>query len=175
MHQRSSSRSPATTRRPGAGPSDDPLARAIGLLARRAHSKWELRRKLRMKGFAPDAVETTMARLVELGYMDDTSFARGLVRQRGAVRGPRALSAELAAKGVGRAEADVAVAEFDTDAQLASAIQLAERLYARKSGIGYREMLNTIGAKLLRRGFSAPVVRAACRSVLAGAAQPPED
>jgi len=128
-----------------------------------------------MKGFAADAVDTAMARLVELGYLDDSSFAKGLVQRRGALRGPRALSAELAARGIDRAEADAAVAQFDTEAQLVSATKLAERLYARKAGIGYREMLDTVGTKLLRRGFPAPVVRAACRSVLLGAAQPPED
>jgi regulatory protein len=151
------------------------VARAVGLLARRAHSKWELARKLRMKGFAPDAVDTAMARLVELGYLNDSSFANALVRRRAALRGPRALSAELAARGVGRAEADAAVAGFGAEAQLASATRLAERLYARKAGIGYREMLDTVGTKLLRRGFPAPVVREACRSVLAGTVQPPED
>ena len=161
--------------RPATPPSDDPVARAVGLLARRAHSKWELRRKLRMKGFAAEAVDTAMVRLVELGYLDDSSFAKGLVRRRAALRGPRALSAELAARGVDRAEADAAVAGFDAEAQLVSATRLAERLYARKAGIGYREMLDTVGTKLLRRGFSAPVVREACRSVLSGAAQPPED
>jgi regulatory protein len=175
VHQKSSRPTSGASRRPPAGPSDDPLARAIGLLARRAHSKWELRRKLRIKGFGPEAVEAAMARLVELGYLDDSSFARGLVRRRGALRGPRALSAELAAKGVDRTEAEAAVSGFDTEAQLVSATRLAQRLYARKSGIGYREMLDTIGTKLLRRGFPANVARAACRSVLAGAAQPPED
>lgn len=147
----------------------------MGLLARRAHSQWELRRKLRMKGFGAEAVDAAMTRLAELGYLDDSSFARGLVQRRGALRGPRALSAELAARGVDRADADAAVAAFDTQAQVASATRLAERLYARKAGMGYREMLDSVGTKLLRRGFPAPVVREACRSVLAGAPQPPED
>jgi regulatory protein len=128
-----------------------------------------------MKGFGPEAIDTAMARLVELGYIDDSSFAKGLVRQRSALRGPRALSAELAAKGIDRAEADAAIAQFDTEAQVVSATRLAERLYARKAVIGYREILDAIGTKLLRRGFPAPVVREACRSVLSGAAQPPED
>jgi regulatory protein len=128
-----------------------------------------------VKGYEPAAVEAAMARLVELGYLDDRAFARGLVRHRGAIRGPRALSAELAAKGVDRAEADAAVAEFDPEAQLVAATRLAERLYARKSPIGYREMLDRIGTKLLRRGFSTTIVRAACRSALADAAQPTED
>jgi regulatory protein len=147
----------------------------VGLLARRAHSQWELRRKLRMKGFEAEAVDTAMARLLELGYLNDSSFAKGLVQRRSVIRGPRALSAELAARGVDRAEADAAVAQFDAEAQLASATRLAERLYARKGGIGYRELLDTVGTKLLRRGFPGPVVREACRSVLSGASQPPED
>jgi regulatory protein len=128
-----------------------------------------------MKGFEADAVDAAMARLGELGYLNDLTFAKSLVRRRAALRGPRALSAELAAKGVDRAEADAAVAEFDLEAQLVSATRLAERLHARRPGAGYREMLDTIGNKLLRRGFPVPVVKAACRSVLAGAAQPPED
>ena len=128
-----------------------------------------------MKGFEADAVDAAMARLVELGYLNDSSFAKGLVRRRAALRGPRALSAELAARGVDRAEADAAVAGFGTEAQLASATRIAERLYGRKAGMSYREMLDSVGTKLLRRGFPAPVVREACRSVLSGTAQPPED
>jgi regulatory protein len=143
-----------------------PVARAIGLLARRAHSQSELRRKLRMKGYQPEAIDAAMARLLELHYLNDQDFARGLVRRRGAIRGPLALSAELAARGVSRAETEAAVAEFDPEAQLLSATKLAERLYARTPGIGYREMLNAVGTKLLRRGFPATIVRAACRSVL---------
>ena len=128
-----------------------------------------------MKGFETEAVDTALAHLVELGYLDDSSFAKGLVKRRSALRGPRALSAELAAKGVERAEADAAVAEFDTEAQLVSATRLAERLYARRGAVGDREMLDKVGTKLLRRGFRAPIVRAACRSVLSEAAQLSED
>jgi regulatory protein len=119
-----------------------------------------------MKGYQPEAIDAAMARLLELHYLNDQDFARGLVRRRGAIRGPLALSAELAARGVSRAETEAAVAEFDPEAQLLSATKLAERLYARTPGIGYREMLNAVGTKLLRRGFPATIVRAACRSVL---------
>jgi hypothetical protein len=40
--------------------------------------------------------------------------------------------------------------------------------------MSYREMLDRVGAKLIRRGFPVAVVTAACRSVLATAAQQPE-
>lgn len=151
------------------------LDAGLRLLSRRTHSRVELRRKLSRRGHSADDIEMALSRLLELGYLDDRSFADGLVRRRGALRGPLALSAELAARGVDRALADAAVAGFDVDAQLASAIGLAERLYARKPASGYREMLDNIGTKLLRRGFSTTVVRAACRTVLSGACQATED
>ncbi len=122
-----------------------------------------------------EEIEAALGRLVELGYLDDRSFASGLVRRRGTVRGPLALSAELAARGVDRAQADAAVAEFDPAAQLASATRLAERLSAGKPVTGYREMLARIGSRLVRRGFSPATVRAACQAVLAGTPPNGED
>jgi regulatory protein len=144
------------------------LDAGLRLLSARAHSRAELRRKLGRRGYDADEIEAAVARLIELGYLDDTTFARGLVRRRGALRGPLALSAELAARGVDRALADAAVAEFDPTSQLTSATRLAERLYARKAIAGYREMLDVVGSRLMRRGFSPTVARAACRAVLAG-------
>jgi regulatory protein len=128
----------------------------------------ELKRKLSRRGYSDEQTEAALTRLSELRYLDDRSFAVGLVRRRGAVRGPMALSAELSARGVDRVHVDAALAGFDAEAQLASATRLAERLYARKPQAGYREMLNEVGSKLMRRGFSANVVRAACRAALTG-------
>ena len=128
----------------------------------------ELRRKLSRRGYSDEQTEAALTRLSELHYLDDQSFAIGLVRRRGAVRGPMALSAELAARGVDRVHVDAALAGFDAEAQLAAATRLAERLYARKPQADYRDMLNEVGSKLMRRGFSANVVRAACRAALTG-------
>jgi regulatory protein len=135
----------------------------------------ELQRKLSRRGHAPEEVDSALARLNELGYLDDRSFAEGLVRRRGAIRGPMALSAELAARGVDRAQADAALAGFAPAEQLAAATRLAERLYAKKSPASLREMLDSVGTKLRRRGFSSSVVRAACQSVLTGTSSHPED
>jgi regulatory protein len=155
-------------------PSVSTLDAGLRLLGRRAHSRVELRRKLARRGHLAQDIEAALGRLAELGYLDDRSFASGLVRRRGTVRGPLALSAELAARGVDRAQADSALAEFDPAAQLASATRLAERLYARRRITGYREMLDQVGSRLVRRGFSPAIVRAACQTVLAGTAIDPE-
>jgi len=149
-------------------PSDSALDAGLRLLARRAHSRVELLLKLTRRGYEGAAIRTALRRLEELGYLDDQAFARSFVRRRGSVRGPRALSAELAARGVDRAQVDTAVAEFGEDEQLASATQIAERLYARKPSLGYRKILDEIGSKLVRRGFPVSVARAACHALLAG-------
>ncbi|HAC44557.1 MAG TPA: hypothetical protein DCF65_00670 [Chloroflexi bacterium] len=149
-------------------PSDSALDAGLRLLARRAHSRVELLLKLTRRGYESTAIRTALRRLEELGHLDDQAFARSFVRRRGSVRGPRALSAELAARGVDRAQVDTAVAEFGEDEQLAAATQIAERLYARMPSPGYREILDKVGAKLVRRGFSVSVAKAACHTLLAG-------
>jgi regulatory protein len=135
------------------------------LLARRAHSRVELLLKLTRRGYESAAIRSALRRLDELGYLDDQAFARSFVRRRGVARGPRALSAELAARGVDRAHVDTAMADFDESEQLAAATRIAERLYAGKAVLGSREILDSIGAKLVRRGFSAATARAACRAL----------
>jgi regulatory protein len=166
VRQRSSSRPNVGARR--AQPTISALDAGLRLLGRRAHSQVELRRKLARRGHSAVETEAALDRLVELGYLDDRSFAEELVRRRGAVRGPLALSAELAARGVDRALANGALSGFEPEAQLAAATRLAERLYARKPALGDRDMLNQVGSKLMRRGFAAQIVRAACRAVISG-------
>ena len=151
-------------------PTTSALDAGLRYLTGRAHSRLELRRKLARKGFEPEEVDVALTRLAELGYLDDDAFARALVRRRSSGRGPAAVAAELAAKGIGRDGIAAALAGLDADSQIAAATRLAERLYAEKPVPGYREMLDRIGSRLLRRGYSSSVVREACRAVLAGAA-----
>ena len=158
-----SSRGRKATRRPAGTAVDSGLR----LLARRAHSRAELRLKLARRGFEDGEVASALTRLAEMGYLDDAEFARGLVRRRSASRGSLALSAELAAKGIDRERSAAALAGLDPGAQLASARRLAERMYPTGAELGYRELLDRVGVRLLRRGFPAGVVRAACQAVLA--------
>ncbi|HET7420042.1 MAG TPA: RecX family transcriptional regulator [Candidatus Dormibacteraeota bacterium] len=139
-------------------------------LARRAHSRVELRRKLLRRGYDAEDVDSAMARLAGEGYLDDAGFAAGHVRRRSASLGPLALSAELAARGVGREVAGAAVAALGREAQLTAATRLVVRQAARKPPAGYKELLESAGARLLRRGFSPAVAREACRAVWLGMA-----
>jgi regulatory protein len=174
---------PRRTSKPEAPPVPTGRARAgripvldagLRLLARRAHSRVELRRKLARRGYEEDEIHGALRRLAELGYVDDAEFAAGHVRRRSASLGPLALSAELAARGVDRHTAGTAVKAFDRPSQVAAATRLAERLCARIRPAGYNQLLDSVGTRLLRRGFSPAVAREACRAVWAGTAGTPE-
>jgi regulatory protein len=134
----------------------------------RAHSRLELQRKLKRRGYGEDEVVGALGRMAEMGYLDDRKFAEGHVRRRSEGRGPLALAAELAARGVDRPAADAALGTFDRAAQVAAATTLARRLAGDRRPAGYRELLDSVGAKLLRRGFSMGVAQEACRAVWRG-------
>ena len=155
-------------RRTSKAPTVPALDAGLRLIARRAHSRHELRVKLRRRGYAEDDVDVTLARLLEMGLLDDGSFAAGHVRRRSASLGPLALSAELAARGVERSTAGAALERFDRSAQLASAERLARRLAGTTSYPGYKQLLDRVGPKLVRRGFSPGIARLACDALWSG-------
>ena len=165
MRTRSSSRTASAGNR---RPQNSALGTGLRLLGGRAHSRVEIQRKLARRGYTSEEIDAALARLDQLGYLNDLSFAEGLVRTRSASRGPRALSAELAKRGIGRAHADRALASYDDASQLASAMRIIERTYGKREITDYREMLDRVGNKLLRLGFSTTIVRDACRAVMAG-------
>src|SRR5258708_15209502 len=127
-----------------------------------------MHRKLAQRGYSPEDIEAALTRLDELGYLNDLSFAEGLVRVRSASRGPRALSAELARRGVGRAQADRALASYNDALQMASAMRIIERTYGKREITDYREMLDPVRNKLLPPRLSVTIVRGACRAVISG-------
>jgi regulatory protein len=85
-----------------APPHEKAKQRAFRLLAMRARSEKELRAKLREKGFDVSVVEEVTARLRELNYLDDESFARQWARNLALNKlfGNRRIEAGLVEKGI---------------------------------------------------------------------------
>lgn len=140
----------------------------IRLLARRPYGGAELGRRLLELGYDNDEIRPALATFVELGYIDDVSFAEMHVARRSGKRGPQALAAELAAKGVDREIVRRAVDRFDRDAQ----VRLAARIVRRDVGSNlpptYEELLRREAPRLLRRGYSHSIAFAACHAVWTG-------
>lgn len=86
---------------------------ALRLLAVRARTVAELRRRLRRKDFASGTVEAVLDRLRGEDLLDDEAFARDWIRERIArkPRGRFALVQELAKRGIDRGRAGEAVDE----------------------------------------------------------------
>jgi len=79
------------------------LSRALGLLARRAYTEAELRKKL--KAFPEPEVEEAIRRLKDWGYLDDRAYAERFVAARKDRFGPHRLRRELLFRGVDEATA----------------------------------------------------------------------
>jgi regulatory protein len=131
------------------------------LLAYRARSEAELGQRLRARGFAASVVEQTLARLRELGMVDDAEFAEAWVDGRLAQRpmGPAALRMELRRKGV---PGDVAARAIETrlgeEAQFDLALALARK---RLTGAQTSDpkLLARIRRLLVQRGFSSEIIQ----------------
>jgi len=103
----------ARARRAAVEDPESVLAAAARLLESRHRTVHEVRRRLTDAGYRPDLVDAAVARLADLGYLDDEEFARAWVasRDRAHPRGERALRLELARKGVAREIVDEVLGE----------------------------------------------------------------
>ena len=133
----------------------------MAALARRAHSRAELGRKLARKGYEAEEVTAALDRAAAAGYLDDAAYARGLAGRRASARGPAAIAAELRAKGVGRDDTDAALARLDPEQERMAAATLAQRMVGPGAD---RAATQRAAARLLRRGFSADAAWAAVRA-----------
>lgn len=164
---------------------DDPaivLDAALQFLEPRQRSIGEVRRRLTRVGYREDLVEGAIARLVELGMLDDQAFARTWIesRDRARPRGERALRFELARKGIDRQTADETIAERVADRPQAD-VEAAARLLARNARAlarieDPRVRRQRAYALLARNGFDPEVSAAASRAIGAesGAVGPEE-
>ncbi|MBX6363116.1 MAG: RecX family transcriptional regulator [Gemmatimonadetes bacterium] len=148
---------------------------ALALLAYRARSAAELRRRLLWKGFPPDVADEVLADLREKRYVDDAAFAAAFVRDRvhRRPRGRRRLVQELRARGVEAATAGDAVDDAFAD-HAVSEVELARaaaEAWIRKRGAlatdgdARRDARRRLRAYLARRGFAGDAIRDATRAL----------
>jgi regulatory protein len=131
--------------------------KAMGLLARREHSRKELRQKLDRGGYARDETAEALERLGEQHYQDDDRFAEALIRNRSAQGyGPMRLRAELKSHGLSDARIRGLLDSADIDWAESAAAQLRRRYGTGTTDPAERARRAQF---LLRRGFPAATVR----------------
>jgi regulatory protein len=132
--------------------------KALGLLARREHSRRELRQKLGRSGYVGEEASEALDRLGAQHYQDDDRFAEVLIRSRTAQGyGPMRLRAELKSHGLPDARIRSLLDAVEVDWTEAAAAQLR-----RRYGTGGTSDPSERARRaqfLLRRGFPAATVR----------------
>lgn len=142
---------------PNAKPKASAYNKALGLLARRDHSRKELRQKLDRSGYARDESSEAIDRLGEQHYQDDDRFAEALIRNRSAQGyGPMRLRAELKSHGLSDARIRSLLDAADIDWDESAAAQLRRRYRTGTTDPAERARRAQF---LLRRGFPAATVR----------------
>ena len=153
---------------------------AMNLLAHRARSRAELRRRLWRKEYPDPVIEATLEWLEERDYIDDRAFAESFVRDRLRLRprGRVGLMQELRKKGVDGDVAEAAIAavmeaEDVAEPELANEAAAA---WARKNRSTLEEAGDDRDAwwtarrrlygHLARRGFAPDAIRAAIDATL---------
>ena len=152
--------------------------RALNLLAFRARSSRELHRRLVQKGVSAERAERVIAKLREVGLVDDAAFARQLTRSKlSGGLSQRRVHQELFKRGVAREVADEAVAQVvdeeglsDTD----SIERVARKKWGTLTGLDEQTRRRRLFAFLARRGFGSDDVSRVVRQLAGEAADTDE-
>ena len=129
--------------------------RALGFLARREHSRTELRRKLEPHAESPEELDALLADLIQRRFLSESRFAEArvhvLTRKFGAAR----IEHDLRAKGI----SDEAAASAAREARITE-FDRALEIWRRKFGAQASDLKQRARQArfLLARGFSAEVI-----------------
>jgi regulatory protein len=145
------------------GPEDEAkraVEHALRALSRRGLTASELRTRLSDRGFRDAAVEASLARVAELGYVDDAAIADAVLRDASrAHHGTRRIARTLARRGVASSVAEEAVRDRREE-DLASARAFVAKRFPAGVGGDLRARARAL-RMLFARGFSHDVARLA--------------
>jgi regulatory protein len=141
--------------------------RALNYLSYRPRSREEVRRYLRRKETPPEIIETALARLDRLDFVNDRAFAGFWIesREHFSPRGARALKNELRMKGVERDVVDELVSDEEDEERALRAGRKKAMTLVNNSHIDYATFRNRLGSFLQRRGFGYQIVTKTVRAL----------
>ncbi len=141
--------------------------RALNYLSYRPRSREEVRRYLRRKETTPEIIETALARLDRLDFVNDRTFSGFWIesREQFSPRGARALKNELRMKGVERDIVDEMVNDEQDEERALRAGRKKAMALANAPNIDYATFRNRLGSFLQRRGFGYQITTRTVRAL----------
>jgi regulatory protein len=148
---------------------------ALKLLERTRRTRSDLTRRLRDRDFDTATIGAVLARLAEVGLVDDVEYARAYLAERWGRRaaGWRRLEADLRRKGLDAGDIAAARERLEQETGGADEVTLARRVIAqsarRLERLDPRVRRQRTWALLARRGFDPDVIEQATRDAPADA------
>jgi regulatory protein len=138
-------------------------AAALDYIAYKARTEHEVRQKLRKKGFPDPVADEAVARMRELGYLDDAEYARAYTRGRlsGRGHGPHRIRADLRRRGIAPSTIDAALADLvEHDDLRETALRHGRKRWRRlqREEDPYKRRQKLAGF-LQRRGYDFDLIR----------------
>lgn len=130
------------------------LEKSFRLLGIRPHSQKELEKKLKEKKFAPEIIKKTIARIKELGYLDDKKFAKAWLEARKlSHKGKYVVQKELKNKGVAEEIIKKTISSYAPKDEYKIALELAEKKVRSYKDLDKFKRKQKLAQFLARRGF----------------------
>lgn len=134
---------------------------ALSLLSYKQRTVYELSKKLRDKDYDDEIIDITMARLIELGYVNDEQYARDFLEMRKSYAGSYKLKADLYRRGINSEIIDTVLSEIDTDNQYEELKAMCEKKNNQSEGLTNEKKYNRVMSFLLRKGYNFADVKKA--------------
>ena len=141
---------------------------AVSMLAQRARSSGEIRRKLTQKLYMEDTIEMVLYKLEKERFLNDEEFAREWAASRARSQiGRGRIAQELRMKGIPQETAENALDEVDEEESEEAAAALAAKLLKRYSKEpDQRKAMQKLLAAMARRGYGYEESRRAVQTAI---------
>ena len=146
-----------------------PMEYAMKYLALKDRTVSEMQTYLDGKDFGEADVDATVARLIELGMLNDARFAQRFVETRTASKpiSRRHLRDQLKSHGVGDADIEAALETLADDTEDENARAVAEKFMRQFRDLEPEKRRERVLSRLIARGFSYDAARKAYEKALA--------
>ncbi len=132
----------------------------FNLLKIRPRSEYELRNRLKIKGFAKDIIDLVIKELYGIGLLDDLAFARLWVESR--IKKPlglNRLSYELKIKGIDKEIVKQVISDFDSPEEEEAVVrELFQKKLKKLTNLDKQKIKSRLWSFFLRKGFSKDIV-----------------
>ncbi len=142
---------------------------AYALLRQRPRSEFEIRARLKLKGYGEDIIESVVEGLRRSGEIDDARFARLWVedRMRSNPAGDTVLRYELKDKGVAEPVIEAALAKkAENYDEYEIALRISREKFERLKKLDRKKALKRVYDFLLRRGFKYETIQRIIENVI---------